>query len=51
MIAAGCKVKALSSYMGHANINITLDTYGHMLPGNEAEAAGLLDAFLTKAAG
>jgi hypothetical protein len=32
-------------------IDITLDTYGHMLPGNEAEAAGLLDAYLTKAVG
>jgi integrase len=34
--------------MGHASINITLDTYGHMLPGNEAEAAELLDAYLTR---
>jgi hypothetical protein len=29
--------------MGHANISITLDRYGHLMPGNEAEAAGLLD--------
>jgi hypothetical protein len=34
--------------MGHAGIAITLDLYGHMLPGNEAEAAGLLDAYLTR---
>jgi hypothetical protein len=32
--------------MGHANISITLDRYGHLMPGNEAEAAGLLDAYL-----
>jgi integrase len=32
---------------GHANIAITLDLYGHLMPGNEAEAAGLLDAYLT----
>ena len=32
--------------MGHANISITLDRYGHLMPGNEGEAAGLLDAYL-----
>lgn len=32
--------------MGHANISITLDRYGHLMPGNEAEAAALLDAYL-----
>jgi integrase len=46
MIAAGVNAKALSTYMGHANISITLDRYGHLMPGNEAEAAGLLDAYL-----
>ena len=46
MIAAGVNAKALSTYMGHANIAITLDRYGHLMPGNEAEAASLLDAFL-----
>ncbi|HMH46479.1 MAG TPA: tyrosine-type recombinase/integrase, partial [Solirubrobacteraceae bacterium] len=49
MIAAGVNAKALSTYMGHANISITLDLYGHLMPGNEAEAAGLLDAYLTSA--
>jgi integrase len=46
MIAAGVNAKALSTYMGHANIAITLDRYGHLMPGNEAEAAGLLDTYL-----
>ena len=32
--------------MGHSNIAITLDRYGHLMPGSEAEAAGLLDAYL-----
>ncbi len=49
MIAAGVHAKALSTYMGHANIKITLDTYGHLMPGNEEEAAGLLDAYLERA--
>jgi integrase len=39
-------VKALSTFMGHASITITLDRYGHLLPGSIAEAATLLDAFL-----
>jgi hypothetical protein len=33
---------------------MTLDRYGHLFPGSEEEAAGLLDAYLersTKAAG
>jgi hypothetical protein len=48
MIAAGVNVKSLSAFMGHANIRITLDEYGHLLPGAEDEAAGLLDAFLAR---
>jgi hypothetical protein len=27
-------------------VAITLDRYGHLMPGSEAEAAGLLDAYL-----
>jgi Phage integrase family len=48
MISAGANAKTISTYMGHANIAITLDKYGHLLPGNEAEAAGMLDAFLER---
>jgi integrase len=48
MIAAGVNIKALSTYMGHASITITLDRYGHLMPGNEDEAAGLLDAYLAR---
>ena len=32
--------------MGHANISITMDRYGHLMPGSEEEAAGLLDTYL-----
>jgi integrase len=45
-IAAGVNLKALSTFMGHARIAITLDLYGHLLPGSEDEAAGLLDTYL-----
>jgi len=49
MIAAGLNAKALSAYLGHASIGITFDRYGHLMPGNEDEAAGLLDAYLARA--
>ena len=46
MIAAGVNAKALTSYMGHASITVTLDRYGHLMPGSEADAARVLDAYL-----
>ena len=51
MIAAGVNVKALSTFMGHSSITITLDRYGHLLPGSEEEAAGMRDAYLGRSAG
>ncbi len=51
MIAAGVNAKALSAYMGHSSITITLDRYGHLMPGSEAEAAGMLEAYLERDAG
>jgi integrase len=50
MIAAGVNAKALQTYMGHSSITVTLDRYGHLMPGNEDEAAGLLDAYLLQRA-
>jgi integrase len=49
MIAAGVNTKALSTYMGHASITITLDRYGHLLPGTETHAANLLERWLMHA--
>jgi len=49
MIAAGVNAKALATYMGHASVTITYDRYGHLMPGNESEAAALLDAYLERA--
>lgn len=45
LVAAGVNAKALSTYIGHASIKTTLDRYGHLMPGNEAEAAALLDTY------
>ena len=50
MIDAGVNPKALSTFMGHPSITITLDRYGHLMPGSESDAAELLDAYLKKTA-
>jgi integrase len=49
MIAAGVNVKALSTFAGHSSVAITLDLYGHLMPGAEDEAAELLDTYLSLA--
>jgi hypothetical protein len=35
---------------GNASTMITLDRYGHLMPGNELEAAELLDRYLKREA-
>jgi hypothetical protein len=35
--------------MGHSSVTVTLDRYGHLMPGNESEAADCLDAYLVRA--
>ena len=48
MIAAEVNAKALSTYIGHASIALTMDRYGHLMPGSEIETAGRLDAYLER---
>ena len=35
--------------VGHASVTITYDLYGHLMPGNEGEAADRLDTYLERA--
>jgi hypothetical protein len=35
--------------MGRASVTITLDRYGHLMPGSEQEIADLLDAYIARA--
>ncbi len=49
LIAAGVNAKAITTYMGHASIQTAYDLYGKLMPGSEAEAAALVDAFLARA--
>jgi integrase len=50
MIAAGVNAKALSAYMGHSSVTMTLDRYGHLMPGHEGEAAEMLADYLDRQA-
>lgn len=38
LVLSGANVKIVQSVMRHSTIKLTLDTYGHFLPGQEAEA-------------
>jgi site-specific recombinase XerD len=42
LIASGADVKSVQSVMRHSNIKLTLDRYGHLFPGAEADAVSRL---------
>ena len=46
MLRAGVHPKVVSERLGHASVNITLDTYSHVLPGLQEAAAEAIDAAL-----
>jgi hypothetical protein len=48
MIAAGVNAKAPSTFLSHGSVTIRFDSYGHLFPGSEKEAAGLLDSYLER---
>lgn len=49
MLAAGVHPKIVSERLGHATVQITLDTYSHVLPGLQEAAAMAFDAGLRSA--
>lgn len=46
LLAAGVNVKLVSERLGHASVSFTLDTYGHCLPGQQAEAAAAVSSLV-----
>lgn len=38
MLKAGEPVHVVSRFLGHSNVQITLDTYAHVLPGQDEQA-------------
>lgn len=43
MLQQGIHTKIVSERLGHSSIGITLDTYSHLLPSMQAEAAQAVD--------
>ena len=46
MLAAGIHPKVVSERLGHATVAITLDTYSHVLPNLQREAAAAVETIL-----
>ena len=47
LLAAGVNPRVVSERLGHSSVSFTLDTYGHVMPGQQAEAAEAAAALLT----
>jgi integrase len=47
MLNNGIPVIIVSRRLGHSRPSITLDVYGHLIPGKQREAASLMDQLLT----
>jgi len=46
MLRAGVHPKVISERLGHATVSITLDTYSHVLPDLQSQAAAGLERLL-----
>ena len=49
MLAGGVHVKVASERLGHSRVDITLNTYQHVLPGMQSDAAARVDDLLQSA--
>ncbi|HEY5247354.1 MAG TPA: tyrosine-type recombinase/integrase, partial [Dermatophilaceae bacterium] len=49
LLRAGVDPKVVSERLGHSSISMTLDTYSHVMPGMQQEAAEKIDAGLRAA--
>lgn len=50
LLAAGTHPKVVQEMLGHSSIALTLDTYSHLIPSLQADAATRMQAILTVAA-
>ena len=47
MLCAEIHPKVVQELLGHANVTVTLDTYSHVLPNMQGQAAEKMDAMLS----
>jgi integrase len=50
-LAAGIPAKIVSERLGHANVQITLDTYSHVIPGLDEQAAATVARLILEGSG
>ncbi len=50
LLAAGTHPKVVQEMLGHSSIALTLDTYSHLIPSLQADAAARMQSILTDAA-
>lgn len=43
LIASGCSIKQVQAALGHDSVRITLDTYAHLIPGDEDRVREAID--------
>lgn len=48
MLSHGKPVIVISKILGHARVSITLDTYGHLIPGADAGVGEMMDELLSQ---
>lgn len=47
LLAQGVDVRTIMAVLGHSQISLTMDTYAHVLPALQTDAAGRMDAILS----
>jgi integrase len=48
LLAQGVDPRTIMETLGHSHFSLTMNTYSHVLPALQAEAAAKLDAILTR---
>jgi integrase len=46
LLAGGVNVKVVSARLGHASTSFTLNRYGHLMPGQDGDAATAVEAMV-----
>ncbi len=46
LISKGVNIKTISERLGHKSIQVTLDTYGHLMPGDQERCAAVYDSLI-----